>query len=139
MSESLPKFLSMSNTQALKGGQSAKVTIETVGAQPFTIEIHHRNIDDIVRHLTLVAIDAAKMRRGGREPPSFDEKPAEFIEIPANQIGVKISSNPDSVLFVVRIAELDLAYEIPISKVSGLGDALLRLEKTLGPGPQSQH
>ena len=61
MAESLPKFLRMSNTQAIRGGQSAKVTIETAGAQPFTIEIHHRNIEDIIRHLTLLAIDAMRM------------------------------------------------------------------------------
>lgn len=130
----VPRFLRLSNSVIAKDGSQVCFTVEASGASPLTVEVKARDLEHIIRHLTMMAIDAGKNRGGVR---SFAEKQVDALPIQAEQIGLMPGSKPDSVFFVVRIAELDIAYEFPIEQVRGLAQSFGLIAATLESTPKS--
>ena len=131
------QFKCLSGGASTSDGMKAKFTLETECAAPFPVEFAHTEFLRIIDFFMRLALDAAGKRSRPTSPTFGADARIEIFPLPVEQIGITAGRTADTATLLVKLADIDFAFEFQSTKLRDLAQSFQQVAATAQANPKS--
>lgn len=125
----------VSKAAASLDGNTFRMTLHTQTKYPMLVNFTQQNLDNFIRNLFALCEEAGRYK--GIAPTLSVGDQSNAVVIPATNVAAMLSSTPQSVLLVLRVGTLDMAFDIAAPLLETLGRQISELATQVGSEPRT--